>query len=153
MFNATYRFRTVDNLSFLKIVVSFSYGGIARGAYLAHGPLARYVKSQVEHAPGMLEMFSLPPQASDPDMHHGTCVTHVPWCMLGSLTSGFPWSRWWGKHSRHSRCMRNRKFYVSGKRPVDYNTIWATHINTWQLNYCYANSNTKDIIFDRIKII
>ena len=23
---------------------------------------------------------------SDPDMHHGTCVTHVPWCMSGSLT-------------------------------------------------------------------
>ena len=21
---------------------------------------------------------------SDPDMHHGTCVTHVPWCMSGS---------------------------------------------------------------------
>ena len=23
---------------------------------------------------------------SDPDMHHGTCVMQVPWCMLGSLT-------------------------------------------------------------------
>ena len=23
---------------------------------------------------------------SDPCMHHGTCVTHVPWCMSGSLT-------------------------------------------------------------------
>ena len=28
------------------------------------------------------------PQVSDPDMHRGTCVTHVPWCMSGSLTSG-----------------------------------------------------------------
>ena len=25
---------------------------------------------------------------NDPDMHHGTCVTHVPWCMSGSLTRG-----------------------------------------------------------------
>ena len=25
---------------------------------------------------------------SDPDMHHGTCVRHVPWCMSGSLTRG-----------------------------------------------------------------
>ena len=25
---------------------------------------------------------------SDPGMHHGTCVTHVPWCMSGSLTCG-----------------------------------------------------------------
>ena len=24
---------------------------------------------------------------SDPNMHHGTCVTHVPWCMSGSLTT------------------------------------------------------------------
>ena len=23
---------------------------------------------------------------NDPGMHHGTCVTHVPWCMSGSLT-------------------------------------------------------------------
>ena len=26
------------------------------------------------------------PLISDPGMHHGTCVTHVPWCMSGSLT-------------------------------------------------------------------
>ena len=25
---------------------------------------------------------------SDPGMHHGTRVTHVPWCMSGSLTCG-----------------------------------------------------------------
>ena len=28
------------------------------------------------------------PLFSDPGMHHGTCVTHVPWCMSGSLTDG-----------------------------------------------------------------
>ena len=27
------------------------------------------------------------PPVSDPGIHHGTCVTHVPWCMSGSLTS------------------------------------------------------------------
>ena len=32
-------------------------------------------------------------RVSDPDTHHGTCVTHVPWCIPGSLTSGFLWSR------------------------------------------------------------
>ena len=26
------------------------------------------------------------PLVSDPGMHHGTCVTHVTWCMSGSLT-------------------------------------------------------------------
>ena len=25
------------------------------------------------------------PRVSDPGMHYGTCVTHVPWCMSGSL--------------------------------------------------------------------
>ena len=28
------------------------------------------------------------PLIIDPDMHHGTCVTHVPWCMSGSITRG-----------------------------------------------------------------
>ena len=30
--------------------------------------------------------FQRKPLVSDPAMHHGTCVTHVPWCMSGSLT-------------------------------------------------------------------
>ena len=38
------------------------------------------------------------PQVSDPDMHHGACVTHVPRCMPGSLISGFLWS-WLRKKS------------------------------------------------------
>ena len=32
--------------------------------------------------------FQRKPIVSDPGMHHGTCVTHVPWCMSGSLTCG-----------------------------------------------------------------
>ena len=28
------------------------------------------------------------PLVSDPVRHHDTCVTHVPWCMSGSLTRG-----------------------------------------------------------------
>ena len=55
------------------------------------------------------------PRVGDPEIHHGTCVTHVPWCMPVSLTSGFIWSRWRGKHSRH---MHNLQLYVSGKRPM-----------------------------------
>ena len=83
-----------------------------------HGPLARYVKLRVVHAPGRPGTFSPPPRVSDPDMHHGTCVMHVPWCMPGSLTNGFLWSRSRGKRSRHSRRMHNPQFYVSGKRPM-----------------------------------
>ena len=72
---------------------------------------------------GNAGLFFPPPLASDPDMHHGTYVTHVPWCMPGSLTSGFLWSRWRGKRSRHSQRMRNPESYVSGKRPMNFATV------------------------------
>ena len=80
------------------------------------------------HAPGMPGTFSPLPQVSDPDMHHGTCVTHVPWCMSGSLTSGFLWNRRRGKRSRHSRRRRNLQFYVSGKRPITA-SLWGESID------------------------
>ena len=79
---------------------------------MSHGPLARYVTLRVAHAPGMPGTFSPPPRVSDPEMHRGTRVTHVSWCMPGSLTSGFLWSWWRGKHSRR---MRKPQFSVSGK--------------------------------------
>ena len=83
-----------------------------------HGPLTRYAKLWVAYATGMPGTFSPPLRVSDPDMHHGTCVMHVPWCISGGLTSYFLWSQGWGKRSRHSRCMQNPQFCVSGKRPV-----------------------------------
>ena len=87
-------------------------------SFLSNGPLTRYAKLWVTHTPGMPRTFSPPPRICNPVMHHGTYVTHVPGCMTGSLTRGFHWSRWRGKRSRHSRCMRNPSFYVSGKRPT-----------------------------------
>ena len=59
----------------------------------AHGPLTRHMKLRVAHEPRMpatlyrhwLQRKLL---VSDSGMHHGTCVTHVPWCMSGSLTRG-----------------------------------------------------------------
>ena len=32
--------------------------------------------------------LQMKPLFSDPGMHHGTCVTYVPWCMPGSLARG-----------------------------------------------------------------
>ena len=80
---------------------------------------------------------------SDLDMHHGTCVTHVLWCMPVSLTSGLLWSRWRGKRYRYSRRMRNAQFYVSGKRPIAtwisnplrFNCYIAT-VNMWFRSLC-----------------
>ena len=65
-----------------------------------------------------LRKITLTPRFSDPVMPHDTCVTHMPWCMPGSLTIGFLWSRWRERRSRHSRRMHNPQFYVSGKRPI-----------------------------------
>ena len=111
-----------------------------------HGPLARYVRLRVTHAPGMPGTFSPPLRVSDPDMHHGTCVTHVPWYMPRSLTNGFLWSRWRGKRSRHSRRMRNPRFYVSGKRSIAFLSSFergAKLINsglilTWSKSFDYV---------------
>ena len=63
------------------------------------------------HAPGML---SQPPQVSDPDMHHGTCVTHMPWCMPG--ISSFFWSQWRGKTFPAFPAHAQPAIYISGKR-------------------------------------
>ena len=54
-------------------------------------------------------------------------VTHVPWCMPGSLTRGFLWSRWRGKYSRHSRRMHNPQFHVSGKGPLHHVHFFPQH--------------------------
>ena len=77
-----------------------------------NGPFVRYVKLRVAHAPGIPGTFFPPSRVSNPDMHHGTCVTHMLWCMSGSLTGGSLWIRWRGKRYRHSLRMRNPQFYL-----------------------------------------
>ena len=70
--------RSVENLQRSFIDQSLTSPYTVHG--LNYGPLARHVKSR---------NVSPPLWVSNPDMHHGTCVTYVPWCMSGSLTSGF----------------------------------------------------------------
>ena len=98
--------------------VAVIYSIIELEWYCCHGPLTRYAKLRVAHVPWMPGKFSPAPQVSDPDIHHGMCMTHMPWCMPGLLTSGFIWIRWRGKCSRHSRRMCNLQFCLSGKRPM-----------------------------------
>ena len=59
--------------------------------YSGNGPLSRYVKLRVAHAPGMLGTFSPPPRVSDPDVsvagktlpaspaHAQPTVLHISW--------------------------------------------------------------------------
>ena len=56
--------------------------------------------------------FQTKPLVSDPGMHHGTCVTHVPWCMSGSLTCGD------GKTFPAFPAHAHPQFCVSDKRPM-----------------------------------
>ena len=108
-------------------------------ATASHGPLARYVKLRVAHASGMPGMVSPTPWVSDPDMNHGTCVTHVPLCISGSLTTGFLWNWWRRKRSRHSRCMRKPQFYVSGKRPIA-EVLLHVFKSCWQMGHPLVKS-------------
>ena len=58
---------------------------------VCHVSIIRYIKLRITHAPGMPGTFSRHRlqrklTVSDSGIHHGTCVTHVPWCISGSLT-------------------------------------------------------------------
>ena len=68
--------------------------------------------------------------------HHGLAI---PWCMSGSLTSGFLWTRWREKRSRHSRRMHKPPFYASGKRPMD------NKMDTDALWFCCLDSSFKRV--------
>ena len=64
-------------VTFQKIFDDNHLGGAwCHGNMTRYGPLARYVQLWVAHAPGMPGTFSPPARVNDPDMHHGTCVTH-----------------------------------------------------------------------------
>ena len=129
-----------------------------------HGPLARYVKLRVAHAPGMLGTFfrhqvQRKPLFSHPGMHHGTCVTHVPWCMSGSLSRGGgknvagipgacvtrdftylargPWNPTTQSHRVISeididghKCIDNRRQFIT--QTLQYRDGWDWYTCSWQ---------------------
>ena len=67
------------------------------------------------------------PQVSDPGMHQGTCVTHVRWCMSGSLT------RSCGENAPGipgARATRNFVYLVRG--PYDVTKSWWIKTNNEQ---------------------
>ena len=133
--------------------VFFFWGG---GLWMCcRWPLVNYEKLRVGHAPGMPGTFFSPPRICDPDIYHDSCVTHVPWCMPGSPTSGFIWSRWREKRSRRSRRMRNPQFYVSGKRswssksynwPADGFIVW-TICMPYHVDYLHSLFNIPVVCF------
>ena len=79
-------------------------------------------------------------------MHQGTCVTRVPWCIPGSLTSGFLWSRWRGKRYLYSRRMRSPQFFVSVNRPKQWFAVdCCQHVRTESgIQYISKTSKPRD---------
>ena len=68
-------------------------------------------------------------QRKPPVNDHGMCVTHVPWCMSGSLNP----RRSQGKRSWHSRHMCNPQFNVFAKRPIAGTIILVLYIQVKSL--------------------
>ena len=87
--------------SFIQHLLYGFHGNYLR-RYMHHAPRTRFVvwaSYQIRKIAGCAcagnagnvfprHWFKRKPVVCDPGMHHGTCVTHVPWCMSGSLTCG-----------------------------------------------------------------
>ena len=110
---------------------------------LPHGPLARYVKLCVAHAPGMPGTFSPPPTSKEPSswrsrhaswhVRHARAVMHVG---IANLRS-------WRKHSQYSRRFRNPQCYAAGKRPIGDTDLFTSHkqsYSRWWLWNCSQKS-------------
>ena len=78
------------------------------------------------------------------------CITHVPWCMPGSLTCGFLWSRWRGKRSWHSRCIRNPQFYVCEMRLMVYHAWNSSVIMDTRIIFFTPLENLRSFIHERL---
>ena len=97
-----------------------------------NGPLARYVKLRVAHAPGMPWMFSLQPRVSDPDMYHGMCVSFE--VGGGDKVPSIPGACATRKFTYLSRGPWNSiKVYCKRRMP------WWTSMNTWCRTYLHGN--------------
>ena len=73
-------------------------------------------------------------------IHHGTCVTRVPWCMPGSLTCGFLWSRWRENVPIiPSTCATCSFTYLHGKRHRGYIVYWVSSLVYSEEHTCSAD--------------
>ena len=71
----------LDRLLVLQLDVYIRYMGLLSDAQNCGLRMRRKCRERFSR-----HRLQMKPLVSDPDMHHGTCVTHVPWCMSASLT-------------------------------------------------------------------
>ena len=100
---------------------------IRKNKYHKHGPLTRYVNLWFAHEPGMPGTFprhrlQRKPLVSDFRTHHNMCVTHVPWCMSGSLTH----NGWKNLPGIPGACaIRNIAYLVRSPWEIGFNDIYT----------------------------
>ena len=126
--------------SFDEIIITGCTGSYQNDNFqFSHGPLTRYVKSRVAHAPGMPGTF--PPAAhfkENRQLAIPACITARAWrtcrdacrdrlpAVAGKTFPAFP---------AHA----HPHFYVSGKRPIDENVIKMTTFSFSVFHYAYRS--------------
>ena len=78
----------------------------------SNGPLTRYVKLRVAHAPGIPRTFSPPLTSKESASWRSPHASQHVRGACAVMHVGIANPRWWGKLSRHSRRMRNPQFYL-----------------------------------------
>ena len=116
--------RNYSFMPYYQLIFFFSKRGPSHLQTIPHTPLTvPWASYQIQKIAGCAcagnagnvfprRRFKRKPLVSDPGMHHGTCVTHVPWCMSGSLTCGD------GENVPGIPGACAPQFCVSGKRPI-----------------------------------
>ena len=82
-----------------------------------YGPLTRYKKLQVAHAPGMPGTFSPPPISKETTSQRSRHASRHVRQARAVMHVGIAYLRWRGKRSRHSRRMRTRNFAYLARGP------------------------------------
>ena len=100
-------------------------------APVGNGPLTRYVKLQVAHAPGMPGTFPPPPISKETNSQRSRHASRHVRDARAVMHVGIAHLRWRGKRSRHSRRMRTRNFTYLARGP------WTTDSKI-QLPSCSA---------------
>ena len=101
-----------------------------------HGPLVRYENCGLRIRRGCRERFPRHRGLIKPVMHHGTCVTHVPWCRPGSLTTPHPtpWSEGQHKsahiHKTRWKLNRTKQNIIYQPQPNPRHQEWVRPIAT-----------------------
>ena len=104
----------------------------------SNGPLTRYVKLQVAHAPGTFPpVADFPVTAGKRSWHASRHVRDA----RAVMHVGIAYLRWRGKRSRHSRRMRTRNFAYLARGPwsLFFWIMWLHSPTQWVINYHQHN--------------